>query len=584
MVSSSSPLFNSASPAQDSSLTVFAAASVLADYEESSAFAFILFLVALCLEHITSHFILSLHCIVFCLGVLFIDNCLVDCLSSVHKTIIIPNVLVSILHSNWLSCKALGNTMHFLATTTPSSTTPIAGQQPHSPATTTPPDFPYMYITPQETQHHPHGIHAPSSGLHAPSITTHAPHAPPHVLPSPPLPHQSSTLTAPTQNIAPPTTAVLPPPSHLNQSSMAEITQMLALQMQNQQQITLQILSNLFNTPPITPPNHIAVPIIVTPSSAFSTDFMQEKCCTGNVENPGWLHNTSTLQQHSNTLQSHIELIPTNTEPSITFSTPEGRTFGQSPVQPCLLDSELVRLLQQQKCDAAQTSSTTAHEHRDTRAKLVTKKKPQPSTKTTGSHHLKSLDDMQNNIQVAEQTNVISKNQLAQTDIPSTSSHNALPFITTPINDTTTNLMNSNTSFAQLNQEDAGDEENDPPIQSFEHSADENAACNDTPMCIQLLKDKDSSVLNQDIPEQLKNTGYLSSLYTDSSPSINKALQSPSNSDYHPHIQTPISSSPPLSEFTPSVPLLTNTTSKAKNKKLRIINDQKAAMLKAGIS
>ncbi|KAM7517413.1 hypothetical protein LguiA_006996 [Lonicera macranthoides] len=127
-----------------------------------------------------------------------------------------------------------------------------------------------------------------------------------------------------------------------------------------------------------------------------------------------------------------------------------------------------------------------------------------------------------------------------------------------------------------------GDEEEEPPIQSFEHSADEQFADTNA-LCVQLAADSDPSVLNQLTPENFKNTGYLSSLYTDSSPSATYNLHSHSDSEYIPQSPSSTPSSHSPDNFTPTIPLLTNTTSKANKKHARAIQKQKNEMLKLGI-
>ncbi|KAM7506454.1 hypothetical protein LguiA_016907 [Lonicera macranthoides] len=139
--------------------------------------------------------------------------------------------------------------------------------------------------------------------------------------------------------------------------------------------------------------------------------------------------------------------------------------------------------------------------------------------------------------------------------------------------------------FAPLSGKFWGDEEDEAPIQSFEHSADENLGLSDLQLCIQLEADSDNSVLNQDTPENFKSIGYLSSLYTDSSPCASRTLLTSSESEYQPSSPTQNSSpSINITPFTPTVPLLTATTNKAKNKHAKKIQAEKEEMLKAGIS
>ncbi|KAM7492871.1 hypothetical protein LguiB_027480 [Lonicera macranthoides] len=132
--------------------------------------------------------------------------------------------------------------------------------------------------------------------------------------------------------------------------------------------------------------------------------------------------------------------------------------------------------------------------------------------------------------------------------------------------------------FAPLSGKFWGDEEEEPPIQSFAHSADEILADSTPQQCIQLGEDLDLSILNQETPDNLKQAGYLSSLCSDSSPSLNKNLHSPSDSEFLPSSKSDSSVS-----FSPRIPLLTCTTSKAKNKQARLIQKQKEEMIKLGI-
>ncbi|KAM7495737.1 hypothetical protein LguiB_030346 [Lonicera macranthoides] len=145
-------------------------------------------------------------------------------------------------------------------------------------------------------------------------------------------------------------------------------------------------------------------------------------------------------------------------------------------------------------------------------------------------------------------------------------------------------INTSSNSFAPLTGKFWGDEEDEPPIQSFVHSAEENMGLSDPQLCVQLEEDLDTSVLNQETPEHLKSTGYISSLYSDSSPSISKTLQSPSESEYQP--SSPINSSPNSSStpFTPAVPLIITTSNKAKKKKAKKDQAKIDAMIKAGLS
>ncbi|KAM7501097.1 hypothetical protein LguiB_000001 [Lonicera macranthoides] len=113
----------------------------------------------------------------------------------------------------------------------------------------------------------------------------------------------------------------------------------------------------------------------------------------------------------------------------------------------------------------------------------------------------------------------------------------------------------STNKFAPLSGKFWGDEEDEPPIQTFVHSADEVMAETDPHQCIHLGEDIDQSVLNQETPENMKNTGYISSLYSDSSPSLNYNIHSPTDSSYSPHKDSDHLSS------SPSIPLLTYTTS-----------------------
>ncbi|KAM7501096.1 hypothetical protein LguiA_025510 [Lonicera macranthoides] len=135
----------------------------------------------------------------------------------------------------------------------------------------------------------------------------------------------------------------------------------------------------------------------------------------------------------------------------------------------------------------------------------------------------------------------------------------------------------STNKFAPLSGKFWGDEEDEPPIQTFVHSADEVMAETDPHQCIQLGEDIDQSVLNQETPENMKNTGYLSSLYSDSSPSLNYNIHSPTDSSYSPHKDSDHLSS------SPSIPLLTYTTSKAKNKQAKKIQKEMEEMVKAGV-
>ncbi|KAM7506452.1 hypothetical protein LguiA_016905 [Lonicera macranthoides] len=147
-----------------------------------------------------------------------------------------------------------------------------------------------------------------------------------------------------------------------------------------------------------------------------------------------------------------------------------------------------------------------------------------------------------------------------------------------------TSTYTSTNSFAPLTGRFWGDEEDEPPIQSYVHSVDDNMGLSDPQLCVQLEEDLDTSVLNQETPEHLKSTGYLSSLYSDSSPSISKTLHSPSESEYLP--SSPINSSPTFSStpFTPSVPLIKTTTNKAKKKKAKKEQAEIEVMIKAGVS
>ncbi|KAM7489994.1 hypothetical protein LguiB_027478 [Lonicera macranthoides] len=135
----------------------------------------------------------------------------------------------------------------------------------------------------------------------------------------------------------------------------------------------------------------------------------------------------------------------------------------------------------------------------------------------------------------------------------------------------------STNKFAPLSGKFWGDEEDEPPIQTFVHSADEIMEETDPHQCIQLGEDIDQSVLNQETPENMKNTGYLSSLYSDSSPSLNYNIHSPTDSSYSPHKDSNHLSS------SPSIPLLTYPTNKAKNKQAKKIQKEMEEMVKAGI-
>ncbi|KAM7489995.1 hypothetical protein LguiB_027479 [Lonicera macranthoides] len=131
--------------------------------------------------------------------------------------------------------------------------------------------------------------------------------------------------------------------------------------------------------------------------------------------------------------------------------------------------------------------------------------------------------------------------------------------------------------FAPLSSKFWGDEEEEPPIQTFVHSADEIMEETEPHQCIQLGEDIDQSVLNQETPENMKNTCYLSSLYSDSSPSLNYNIHSPTDSSY-----SPLKDSDQMSS-SPSIPLLTYTTSKAKNKQARKIQKEMEDMVRAGV-
>ncbi|KAM7506456.1 hypothetical protein LguiA_016909 [Lonicera macranthoides] len=158
--------------------------------------------------------------------------------------------------------------------------------------------------------------------------------------------------------------------------------------------------------------------------------------------------------------------------------------------------------------------------------------------------------------------------------------HDNTPSIHPQPNPSSGSPKSSSTNFV----ESIGDEKEEPPIQSFVHSAEENLGLSDPQLCIELGEDLDTSVLNQDTPDNLKGTGYLSSLYSDSSPSISKTLYSPSESDYQP--SSPLNTSPSTSSspFTPSVPLIVTTTNKAKKRQAKKEQAEKEAMLRAGIS
>ncbi|KAM7517591.1 hypothetical protein LguiB_016553 [Lonicera macranthoides] len=91
----------------------------------------------------------------------------------------------------------------------------------------------------------------------------------------------------------------------------------------------------------------------------------------------------------------------------------------------------------------------------------------------------------------------------------------------------------SNTNkFALLSGRFWGDEEDEPSIQSFEHSANENLGLSDPQLCIQLEEDSENSVLNQETPEYFKSTGYLSSLFIDSSTYASRTLLTSSESEH----------------------------------------------------
>ncbi|KAM7459722.1 hypothetical protein LguiA_036716 [Lonicera macranthoides] len=159
-------------------------------------------------------------------------------------------------------------------------------------------------------------------------------------------------------------------------------------------------------------------------------------------------------------------------------------------------------------------------------------------------------------------------NTISDQQCPPISNDN-MPIVPLCSNDTHTSNSQSN-RFAPLSGKFWGNEEEEPPIQSFEHSADEQFADTNA-LCVQLAADSDPSVLNQLTPENFKNTGYLSSLYTDSSPSATYNLHSPSDSEYIPQSPSSTPSSHSPDNFTPTIPLLTNSISKA-NKKHDLLN------------
>ncbi|KAM7513482.1 hypothetical protein LguiB_012357 [Lonicera macranthoides] len=171
-------------------------------------------------------------------------------------------------------------------------------------------------------------------------------------------------------------------------------------------------------------------------------------------------------------------------------------------------------------------------------------------------------------------------NTISDQQCPPISNDN-MPIVPLCSNDTHTSNSQSN-RFAPLSGKFWGNEEEEPPIQSFEHSADEQFADTNA-LCVQLAADSDPSVLNQLTPENFKNTGYLSSLYTDSSPSATYNLHSPSDSEYIPQSPSSTPSSHSPDNFTPTIPLLTNSISKANKKHVRAIQKQKDEMLKLGI-
>ncbi|KAM7506455.1 hypothetical protein LguiA_016908 [Lonicera macranthoides] len=78
---------------------------------------------------------------------------------------------------------------------------------------------------------------------------------------------------------------------------------------------------------------------------------------------------------------------------------------------------------------------------------------------------------------------------------------------------TLTSFSSSSNRFAPLTGKFWVDEEEEPPIQSFVHSAEENLGLSDPQLWIELGEDLDTSVLNQDTPDNLKGTGIMKVLW-----------------------------------------------------------------------
>ncbi|KAM7526939.1 hypothetical protein LguiB_030349 [Lonicera macranthoides] len=304
---------------------------------------------------------------------------------------------------------------------------------------------------------------------------------------------------------------------------------------------------------------------------------------------------------------SHPHAPSFSANAKIQISPPEGRNLCLKYAQSRNLDADLVRLLQQQKCDAVQVLTSLdavfpidplTSQHSVTLPHLSRHDLPSKNNKFDVVTHelqvakISSLAPISSTTltpPVTQQFSVLPSGPsgapgsiFSTPAFPVESSFNCNIPIAECLNPLSSplpldqgspkhNLNNQHSpiipnKFASLSGKFWGDEEDEPAIQTFVHSADENLADSKPYQCIQIGEDKDQSVLNQETPENIKNTGYLSSLCSDSSHSLSKKLHSPSDSDYSLfNASDPISSPDQLSS-SPSIPLLTYTTSKAKNK------------------
>ncbi|KAM7521362.1 hypothetical protein LguiA_011264 [Lonicera macranthoides] len=293
---------------------------------------------------------------------------------------------------------------------------------------------------------------------------------------------------------------------------------------------------------------------------------------------------------------SHPHAPSFSANAKIQISPPEGRNLCLKYAQSRNLDADLVRLLQQQKCDAVQVLTSLdavfpidplTSQHSVTLPHLSRHDLPSKNNKFDVVTHelqvakISSLAPISSTTltpPVTQQFSVLPSGPSGAPGSTAVTEQNTTQFVESFVPNTESdqgspkhNLNNQHSpiipnKFASLSGKFWGDEEDEPAIQTFVHSADENLADSKPYQCIQIGEDIDQSVLNQETPENIKNTGYLSSLCSDSSHSLSKKLHSPSDSDYSLfNASDPISSPDQLSS-SPSIPLLTYTTSKAKNK------------------